>query len=101
MCGYQCGTLNCSARFFALSGLMSQTLTTSTKGDWVKTGRYWPETLPHPITAVRIFFGGSAENKLPEAAAAPARSVVFVKSRRVMAGEDFIGLMPYYFRNPG
>src|SRR5690349_14854777 len=99
MWGYQCGTLNCCARFCARCGFMSQTLTTSTKGLFVSTGRYWPETLPQPITAVRIFFGGgSAANSFPDAAAAPASNVVLVKSRRVIE-LVFILARPHYYRS--
>jgi len=52
---YWLETLYFSAACFALSGLISQTLTTSTCGDLVRWGKYIFDTLPHPITATLIF----------------------------------------------
>src|SRR5258707_14445463 len=54
MFGYTLGTLNCCARFFARSTMISQSLTTSMKGCEVRFGRYEPETLPQPISPTRI-----------------------------------------------
>jgi hypothetical protein len=36
---------------------MSHRLTTSTNADVVSTGKYECDTLPHPMTPVRILFG--------------------------------------------
>src|SRR5215207_1856431 len=78
---------------------MSQTLTTSTNGDLVSTGRYWPDTLPQPITPVRIRLGGAsaANTPTPEATAVPARRVVLANSRRLSSWSVvFICLLASY-----
>src|SRR5580765_411665 len=73
---------------------MSHRLTTSAKGLLVRTGKYELDTLPHPMTPVRIRFGSSPRtDRTPDATAAPASTVVFVNSRRFRELRDvFIGM---------
>ena len=71
----------------------------TTKGDFVSTGRYELDTLPHPITPVRTRLGApSAPNALTlDARALPASKVVLVNSRRFMVGlEVLIGFKPLF-----
>src|ERR1051326_4979622 len=64
---------------------MSHKLTTSTKGDLVNCGRYWCDTLPQPITPVRMrLTPGSAAKpvKTPDATVAPAARVIWANFGR-------------------
>ena len=48
--------VNLAAWRSARSGMMSHALTSSTYGDFDRCGKYWPETLPQPMTPTRTFF---------------------------------------------
>src|SRR5438093_995967 len=81
---------------------MSHRLTTSTNGDFVNTGKYELETLPHPITPVRMrpALSAAAARNAPDATTALPRSVVLAKLRRLTSFDEvFITAMYWMFSN--